>query len=66
MLTGTYYGAGYGLQTAASARALAMARDRAALALETTYTGKAFAAFLDVLRFSDDRVMFWNTHNSLP
>lgn len=64
VMTGAYYGAGYGLPTAASARALAFARDRAGITLETTYTAKAFAAFLDAVRKDREPVLFWNTHHS--
>lgn len=64
VLTGDYYGAGYGLATPASDAALVMARDHAGIDLETTYTAKAFAAFIDALRNSSERVLFWNTHNS--
>lgn len=63
-LTGDYYGKGYGIPTAASIQAMAIAREQENLSLEATYTGKAFAAFLDVLANSHDRVLFWNTHNS--
>lgn len=61
---GEYYGDGYGLPTAAGERALAAARERAQLSLEGTYTAKAFAAVLDALERTNDRVLFLNTHNS--
>lgn len=69
-LTGAYYrdgdSGGYGVPTAASEAAMALAWQREQLSLEATYTAKAFAAFLDTLVGSEGHVLFWNTHNSQP
>ena len=63
-----FFGPGYGVVTAETTDAVAVAAD-AGLSLETTYTGKAFSAFLadarsDRLRGQD--VVFWDTYNSAP
>ncbi|MFH1529377.1 MAG: pyridoxal-phosphate dependent enzyme [Pseudomonadota bacterium] len=59
-----FYGGEYGLATEASLEAVALAGDHG-LALETTYTGKAFAATLELLsRDPGGPVLFWNTYNS--
>jgi D-cysteine desulfhydrase len=60
-----WYGAGYGHATAAGNAAIAQAAAHG-LALESTYTGKAFAAFLQRLRDTPGDVLFWNTFNSHP
>ena len=62
-----FFGPGYAKGTAATDEAIAVAKDQAALQLERTYTGKAFAALLHDLR--EDavaRVLFWNTYSGLP
>ena len=41
-----------------------MASEQLGLQLETTYTGKAFAALLDDLGEKGGNVLFWNTYNS--
>jgi len=59
---------GYGVVTAEARDAVGTGK-RAGVSLETTYTGKAFAAMLDDAgdgRLTDARVMFWNTYNSAP
>ncbi|MCB1616276.1 MAG: pyridoxal-phosphate dependent enzyme [Pseudomonadales bacterium] len=57
-----YFGEGYGVETAAGARAMHIAKQRAGLSLEPTYTAKAFAAFLDGLDQNSQATLFWNTH----
>lgn len=65
LLAGGYLGEGYARPTRKSANAIDVARRRAGLGLEHTYTGKAFAALLDdAPKLSDQVVLFWNTHNS--
>lgn len=64
VLTGDYYGNGYGLATPASLRAQHIAREQSGIALENTYTSKAFACALDLLDTGTGAVMFWNTHSS--
>lgn len=59
-----YYGQAYGIATQAGSQAMELAQTNEALLLEQTYTGKAFAAFLDELQSGDGRCMFWNTYNS--
>jgi 1-aminocyclopropane-1-carboxylate deaminase/D-cysteine desulfhydrase-like pyridoxal-dependent ACC family enzyme len=61
---GRYIDPGYG---AASARVLAAMREGATLglALDPTYTGKAFAAALDLTRHGE-RVAFWMTLGRVP
>ena len=56
------YGAAYGMPTPGSERALRTARERAGLALDATYTAKAFAAILEGAA-TTQRVLFWNTAN---
>ncbi len=59
-----YYGGEYGLATEASCAAVDLAA-RHGVSLETTYTGKAFAAALDSVGASrEGPVLFWNTYNS--
>ncbi|MBT4519488.1 MAG: pyridoxal-phosphate dependent enzyme [Halieaceae bacterium] len=63
-LDSQYYGGTYGGKTEAGVRAVEFAAKKAGLALEQTYTGKAFAAFLDELDASPEPCMFWHTYNS--
>lgn len=58
-----WYGPGYGETTPATDDAVATAAG-AGLALEQTYTGKAFAAFLARLPAASGPSVFWNTFNS--
>ena len=60
---------GYAKVDDATAQAVDVARDQLALSLETTYTGKAFAALLHDLQQPDydgSPYLFWNTYNSAP
>jgi D-cysteine desulfhydrase len=64
-MDGRYFGDGYGVATAAAEDA----RQRfaaAGIALESTYSAKAAAAFLDRLAAEHGPVLFWNTFNSRP
>ncbi|MGH8495803.1 MAG: 1-aminocyclopropane-1-carboxylate deaminase/D-cysteine desulfhydrase [Gammaproteobacteria bacterium] len=64
-----FFGGKYARFTPEGMRAVALARDRASLALEGTYTGKTFAALLEDLRnpsMRDQVIVFWNTFNSRP
>ena len=60
---------GYGVVTPQTTEAVAVAATRG-LKLETTYTGKAFAAMIRDARAgaidADDHVVFWNTYSSAP
>jgi hypothetical protein len=51
---------GYAAVTPAATSAVALARELG-VKLETTYTGRAFAALL-----ADADVLFWDTYNSAP
>jgi len=60
-----YLGRCYGAVTPAATEAVEVARQLEGLRLETTYTGKAFAALLDACRArAGQRLLFWNTFNS--
>jgi 1-aminocyclopropane-1-carboxylate deaminase/D-cysteine desulfhydrase-like pyridoxal-dependent ACC family enzyme len=61
-----YLGQGYGWSTEASERATALAAPHG-IALDPTYTGKAFAAALDCVRGERYRtVLYWHTLSSAP
>jgi D-cysteine desulfhydrase len=60
---------GYARVDDATTTAVAVARDELGLTLETTYTGKAFAAMFRDLHQPDydgAPYLFWNTYNSAP
>jgi 1-aminocyclopropane-1-carboxylate deaminase/D-cysteine desulfhydrase-like pyridoxal-dependent ACC family enzyme len=63
---GEFYAGGYAAIDDVTNKAVGFARDQLNLTLETTYTGKAFAALLHDLSFTDDdaNYLFWNTYNS--
>lgn len=63
--TDRYFGAGYGVTDRQTDQALEQAR-ASGLALEATYTGKAFRAFMDELGKAEGPILFWNTFNSQP
>jgi 1-aminocyclopropane-1-carboxylate deaminase/D-cysteine desulfhydrase-like pyridoxal-dependent ACC family enzyme len=62
-----YLGPGYGLATPEAREAVELAAE-CGYQLETTYTGKAFAALIGDARSGNigpgDRVLFWNTYSS--
>jgi 1-aminocyclopropane-1-carboxylate deaminase/D-cysteine desulfhydrase-like pyridoxal-dependent ACC family enzyme len=58
-----WFGAGYGVASKAGRAAIARGAELG-IALEQTYTGKAFAAFLERIARQPGPVMFWNTFNS--
>ncbi len=63
-----FFGAGYAKTNPETDRAVAVAAGEMGLALEATYTGKAFRALLED-REQDrgsKRRLFWNTYNSVP
>lgn len=64
IMNGDYFGSGYGDSTAAAQAAIAVFEQATGLPLESTYSGKAAAAFLDRLATQDKPVLFWNTFNS--
>jgi D-cysteine desulfhydrase len=61
-----YLGDGYARSNEKTEAAVALAGEQLDLALETTYTGKAFAALLDDLGDTGGNTLFWNTYNSRP
>jgi D-cysteine desulfhydrase len=64
VIAGDYLGKGYAEPTIKGARAIELAA-RHDLALEHTYTAKAFAAIVDAARRAPDRrVLYWHTHAS--
>jgi D-cysteine desulfhydrase len=63
-----FYGGAYGHTTPASRDAVERARSLESLELENTYTGKALAGLLDLIRREQlyhRPVLFWNTVNSV-
>ncbi len=65
-MDGAYFGAGYGQGTEKAAQAMRIMMQATGLPLESTYSGKAAAAFLDRLATATEPVLFWNTFNSRP
>lgn len=62
-----YLGPGYGFPTEAGREAMALWDAHAGHALETTYSGKAAAAAVDVMRHgARGPVLFWSTKSSAP
>lgn len=55
-----YFGAGYGVASADARHAISTA-GRSGLELESTYSGKAFAAALTLTRQHHESVLFWQT-----
>jgi D-cysteine desulfhydrase len=63
IVNGGHLGGGYAMATEEGRRALLLARERASLELELTYTAKALAALVaDAPRLRGESVLFWNTH----
>jgi D-cysteine desulfhydrase len=60
-----WYGPGYGDSTTETDTAIAVAA-QSGIALEQTYSGKAFAAFRTRLTAVAGPVLFWNTYSSRP
>jgi D-cysteine desulfhydrase len=66
---GEFLAGGYARVDDATMDAVDIARDQLGLELETTYTGKAFAALLHDLQADpgcEQQVLFWNTYNAQP
>lgn len=62
-----YVGEGYGCATPECRDALALMSEREGIALEPTYTAKAFAALCDFIKIPGHRkepILFWNTYNA--
>ena len=63
----SYFGEGYGYPTPEGMRAISIMKDSEGIGLEPTYTGKTFAAILDMLesnRYSGKKILYWHTYNS--
>jgi D-cysteine desulfhydrase len=65
MILHSYVGGGYAVPTAKGTRAAQLFEEQTGVALETTYTGKAFAAVMDdAPALAGKVVLFWNSYNS--
>ena len=61
-----YFGGKYGEVTEAGLNAINIVKETENIQLDTTYTGKTFAALLDHLKANpEDKILFWNTYNSI-
>lgn len=60
-----YLGDGYGVNTLKARFAMERA-EQCGLSLEQTYTGKAFAAFCDLIAHGEAPALYWNTYSSAP
>jgi D-cysteine desulfhydrase len=63
-----YFGDGYGVPTKAASKVSHLLRERENIALDATYTSKAFAAVTDYCQnHGQDAgpVLYWHTHNSV-
>lgn len=66
MLDENFLGDGYGSVTDEAQKAMRLMERHEGIHLDSTYTGKAFAAFLDAVRKEPERVnLFLNTYNSV-
>src|SRR5690606_3597642 len=63
-MDGNYFDTAYGESTREATAAISAFPEPAALSLDSTYSGKAAAAFLDKLADASGPVLFWNTFNS--
>jgi D-cysteine desulfhydrase len=62
-----HLGGGYSIGTEEGTRAMQIARERAGLVLERTYTAKTMAALIaDASKLRGQPVLFWNTHAGDP
>ncbi len=63
-----YFGGGYGVPTRAAGRVSRLLQEKAGIALDTTYTSKAFAAVYDYCQNQGKDagpVLYWHTYNSV-
>ena len=64
---GRYLGRGYGHATASGRDAIRLWRDHAGYALDTTYSAKSAAAFLDLARSgTPGPLLYWSTKSTYP
>ena len=64
-----FFETGYGHPTPEAERAIELMKEHEGIQLETTYSGKAFAALVEDAhkgRLKNSSVLFWNTYNSCP
>jgi 1-aminocyclopropane-1-carboxylate deaminase/D-cysteine desulfhydrase-like pyridoxal-dependent ACC family enzyme len=64
----SYFGDGYGYPTPEGMRAVSLMKERENIKLEPTYTGKTFAAVLDMLaskQYAGKSILYWHTYNSV-
>jgi 1-aminocyclopropane-1-carboxylate deaminase/D-cysteine desulfhydrase-like pyridoxal-dependent ACC family enzyme len=62
-----FFGGGYGKVTPEGVEAIELVKEHENIALDTTYTGKTFAALLHFIKekgIKDEPLLFWNTYNS--
>lgn len=64
VLLDDYYGPGYGSATPEALNAIRWLQQHSNIPLEQTYSGKAFACFLDKVQQQAGPVLFWNTYSS--
>jgi 1-aminocyclopropane-1-carboxylate deaminase/D-cysteine desulfhydrase-like pyridoxal-dependent ACC family enzyme len=63
----SYFGEGYGYPTPEGMKAIKVMKECEGINLEPTYTGKTFAAILDMLEskeYSGKKILYWHTYNS--
>ncbi|MFX1283335.1 MAG: 1-aminocyclopropane-1-carboxylate deaminase/D-cysteine desulfhydrase [Promethearchaeota archaeon] len=62
-----YYGGKYGQVTPEGQKAVNLLKQTENISLETTYTGKTFAALIDYVKSVEiaGPILFWNTYNSV-
>ena len=62
-----FYGGKYGRVTSEGLNAVEIMNKTEGISLETTYTGKTLAAFLDYIKRAKTKepILFWNTYNSV-
>ncbi|NVM27445.1 MAG: pyridoxal-phosphate dependent enzyme [Candidatus Helarchaeota archaeon] len=62
-----FYGGGYGKVTPEGVEAIDLMKKYENITLDTTYTGKTFAALLNFIKekgLTEEIILFWNTYNS--
>jgi D-cysteine desulfhydrase len=63
-----FFGGGYGQVTPEGVDAIKLVKEHENIVLDTTYTGKTFAALLHFIKekgIKDEPLLFWNTYNSI-
>jgi D-cysteine desulfhydrase len=64
----SYFGQGYGVPTAEGMNAISLMKEKENIKLEPTYTGKTFAAVLDIAsspKHARENILYWHTYNSV-